>query len=198
MHPVWHALTSTAIAGGWARWRGRFPWAWWLASVLVDADHFLWYGTRTGDWHPVRVWRGIHDENVRQGARDMPLHRWPVILVLLGLALRHRPLRAWAVGLLTHRLLDTWSRWWPRRVYHRRRRRYARLWAQVAARQGRRCAWCGTAEGALELHHRRPRWAGGQDNADNLVLLCPPCHRRAHGREKISQFTHGDAPSRRV
>ncbi len=32
----------------------------------------------------------------------------------------------------------------------------------------------------LEVHHRKPLAAGGQDTAENAVALCPNCHREAH------------------
>jgi hypothetical protein len=32
----------------------------------------------------------------------------------------------------------------------------------------------------LEVHHRTPLSAGGEDTLENAVALCPNCHRRAH------------------
>ncbi len=42
------------------------------------------------------------------------------------------------------------------------------------------CVDCGLAAQACEVHHILPWEQGGPTNIDNLVLLCPRCHRRAH------------------
>jgi len=41
------------------------------------------------------------------------------------------------------------------------------------------CIHC-TAYGSLERHHLVPRAHGGGDEAENMIFLCKPCHRRAH------------------
>ena len=45
------------------------------------------------------------------------------------------------------------------------------------------CGWsvpgCENGDG-LDIHHVRPVKRGGGDEVDNLVLLCPNCHRIAH------------------
>ncbi len=42
------------------------------------------------------------------------------------------------------------------------------------------CVDCGLAAQACDVHHILPWEHGGPTNIDNLVLLCPKCHRRAH------------------
>ncbi|WP_420637796.1 DUF222 domain-containing protein [Candidatus Poriferisocius sp.] len=42
------------------------------------------------------------------------------------------------------------------------------------------CVDCGLAAQACEVHHILPWEQGGPTNIDNLVLLCPKCHHRAH------------------
>ena len=42
------------------------------------------------------------------------------------------------------------------------------------------CVDCGLAAQACDIHHILPWEQGGPTNIDNLVLLCPKCHRRAH------------------
>jgi 5-methylcytosine-specific restriction protein A len=51
----------------------------------------------------------------------------------------------------------------------------------VYFRDGFTCVSCGTADGPFQVHHRRPRGAGGSSRQDtnspsNLVLICPACH----------------------
>ncbi|WP_420638053.1 DUF222 domain-containing protein [Candidatus Poriferisocius sp.] len=54
----------------------------------------------------------------------------------------------------------------------------AQRMALFARDQG--CVDCGLAAQACEVHHILPWEQGGPTNIDNLVLLCPKCHRRAH------------------
>lgn len=53
----------------------------------------------------------------------------------------------------------------------------------------RKCAICGWTlrdsnkagpMGGCELHHIIPISEGGEDSRDNLILLCPNCHKMAH------------------
>lgn len=39
------------------------------------------------------------------------------------------------------------------------------------------CAKCGTIPRKLHRHHIFPKWAGGIDEAANLIDLCPSCHK---------------------
>lgn len=39
------------------------------------------------------------------------------------------------------------------------------------------CACCGTRKSRLEAHHIIPRRRGGKDEAQNLIPLCPTCHK---------------------
>ena len=54
--------------------------------------------------------------------------------------------------------------------------------AQVLAlyRRDRGCAGCGIRPQACEAHHIVPWENNGPTNIDNLVLLCPKCHRKVH------------------
>ncbi len=49
----------------------------------------------------------------------------------------------------------------------------------VLNRDDWRCQACGQRE-QLEVHHLQHRSQGGSDAADNLIVLCGPCHRAAH------------------
>ncbi|WP_420640095.1 DUF222 domain-containing protein [Candidatus Poriferisocius sp.] len=42
------------------------------------------------------------------------------------------------------------------------------------------CVNCGLAAQACDIHHIQPWEHGGPTNIDNLVLLCPTCHRKTH------------------
>ncbi len=182
MQPVSHVVLSTTAALLWKRYRGRFPWAWWLASILMDADHYLWYGTHTGRWDIREAWYGSRDEELRQKHGHMPLHRWPLLLGLVVAGRKVPLIKDIAWGLAFHKGLDEISRRWPKVAYSYRRWRYERMWSLVAKRAGYRCEHCGTGKSRLELHHRVPEFLGGRFEPDNLVLLCQDCHDRAHAR----------------
>jgi hypothetical protein len=52
--------------------------------------------------------------------------------------------------------------------------------AEVRARDGDRCARCGSPRN-LHVHHRLLRSQGGPDVSENVITLCAMCHRWAHG-----------------
>lgn len=46
------------------------------------------------------------------------------------------------------------------------------------------CEMCGATEDdgySLEIHHITPLSQGGNNDIDNLMLLCTACHKAAHG-----------------
>lgn len=57
----------------------------------------------------------------------------------------------------------------------------ARLKADVFARDGHRCRWCGATNRGLDAHHIVYRRGSAYDHIDNLVSLCRAHHDFAHG-----------------
>lgn len=53
---------------------------------------------------------------------------------------------------------------------------WVRFRAEVLARDGHRCVYCGTADVPLQLDHIFPRSRGGVDHPDNLNAACKPCN----------------------
>lgn len=53
---------------------------------------------------------------------------------------------------------------------------------QVLRKYDNRCCECGTRYN-LQIHHLLEVRYGGQDNIDNMVLLCKDCHQKIHNRE---------------
>lgn len=43
-----------------------------------------------------------------------------------------------------------------------------------------RCVICGWDEATCDRHHIVPTSKGGKDTLDNVVILCPNCHRKVH------------------
>jgi|GEM_PF-563569 len=46
-------------------------------------------------------------------------------------------------------------------------------------RADQECEWCGERTDSPEVHHIEPRSEGGANDYDNLIALCPKCHRKA-------------------
>lgn len=182
MHPLVHLAVTGAAAFSARRRLGR-NWPFFLsAGVLADLDHLAWHARYTGQLNPRAAWHYFRDEGKRRGpAAPLPLHAWPLIGAVLLVGMRFQPARAIAAGLALHRLLDDLDSavgpWWRS---HATRRRVA-LHRRVFQRAGWRCESCGATDVRLHAHHRVQREDGGTDVLDNLIALCEPCHRLAHG-----------------
>ena len=57
--------------------------------------------------------------------------------------------------------------------------------AHVRERDQERCVLCGKP--GREVHHIKPRAAGGLGTADNAVCLDPVCHHRAHRSKQVAE-----------
>ena len=56
----------------------------------------------------------------------------------------------------------------------------SRTIAKVLKRAKSACKICGWDECSLDLHHIVPISKGGFNNLENLICLCPNCHRKCH------------------
>ena len=58
--------------------------------------------------------------------------------------------------------------------------RWSVIRQRVLERDGHTCQMCGlVASSNLHIHHIMKRSKGGTDHPDNLLTLCPSCHRKA-------------------
>jgi hypothetical protein len=62
--------------------------------------------------------------------------------------------------------------------YTDRRPNIATIREALVEKYGGACAFCGTQDVPLEVAHIIPLSAGGTDELENFILLCPNCHRR--------------------
>jgi hypothetical protein len=58
----------------------------------------------------------------------------------------------------------------------------AKLKAEVAARDGEKCVYCGDDGGPFEFDHVLPVSKGGKTCHENIVLACQPCNRSKGAR----------------
>ncbi len=58
-------------------------------------------------------------------------------------------------------------------------------------RANQKCEWCEERTDSPEVHHIKPRSEQGPNSRDNLIVLCPKCHRKADtdylSRTKLKQ-----------
>lgn len=51
---------------------------------------------------------------------------------------------------------------------------------KVLSRAKAECIICGWNKATCDIHHIKPKKFGGSDKNDNLVIVCPNCHREIH------------------
>ena len=62
--------------------------------------------------------------------------------------------------------------------------------ATLLARQENKCGGCNDLLKKFERHHKKPVAAGGTNDLDNLVLLCPPCHAQETEKQEQANCRH--------
>ena len=173
-----HVALSTAGAALLCPWlRGRVLWPW-AASILIDADHFLWFCVRHRRLNPVAAVRYFSQAQPAQHRGTRLLHSPAVVLPLL----LSRSGRAAGLGLAFHVVLD---------AYHAARTRRAR--AAALQRDRFRCQACGTQGAQVVTHLWRQPWLLPSYRVEQFISLCPGCHEAAHarGRRSIANSTAG-------
>src|SRR5689334_2672172 len=62
----------------------------------------------------------------------------------------------------------------------RRNHKWGWLRQMCLSRDEDTCQECGATDCPLDCHHITPICMGGENELDNLVALCRPCHRAVH------------------
>jgi hypothetical protein len=143
----------------------------WAGSVLVDVDHYLWFGVREGRWNPLAAMRFFNEVHPPQDAATRALHNpmGPLALVLLGV--RRPTLLPIALGMVLHLALD---------AGHEARMNEAR--AVALQRDAFACQACGRRSADVSTHLWQQPWLLPSYQPQNLVSLCGPCHETAHAQ----------------
>lgn len=55
--------------------------------------------------------------------------------------------------------------------------------AKIIKRAGLKCSMCNWDETSLDIHHIVERKNGGTNDMNNLIAVCPNCHRKAHEKK---------------
>jgi hypothetical protein len=166
-----HVAIGTAAAALVSPWAKTDAIGLWAGSVLIDADHYLWFCVRHGRVNPVAAVRFFHEPHAPQHRRTRVLHSPTALLAAFALALPRPRLLALAVGMGLHVGLD---------AYHDRRMAAARL--SALERDDLTCRGCGARGRGVGTHLGRQPWLMPAYGPENLVSLCGACHERAHAR----------------
>lgn len=59
--------------------------------------------------------------------------------------------------------------------------------SKILHRANAGCSLCGWNESTCDIHHIIQKKHGGSDDMDNLILVCPNCHRIIHTKGKYTQ-----------
>ena len=84
-----HAAVATTAAVLLRPWAGRRVLGFWAGSVLIDADHYLWYCLRERRLDPVAATRYFNDAHPQQHWATRILHTPPALAAVTVLALRN-------------------------------------------------------------------------------------------------------------
>lgn len=59
---------------------------------------------------------------------------------------------------------------------------------KIVKRAKLNCAVCGWGEDTCDIHHILSRARGGSNLLENLVCICPNCHRKAHSKKISAEY----------
>jgi hypothetical protein len=171
-----HIALSTAGAALLSRRLGRGVVSVWAGAVLIDVDHYVWFCLRERRLNPVSAVRYFNAAHPPQHAATRALHSPLALLAVLLLGARRPHLLAVSLGMGLHVALD--------RLHEARMDR-----ARTAAlrRDDLTCQECGTQGPQVGAHLQRQPWLLPSYRSQNLISLCPPCHRAAHELRPGSQ-----------
>lgn len=146
----------------------------WAASILIDADHYLWFVVTTRQWHPAEAVRFYNQAHPPQHVGTKLFHTPGVSFLLLLLAARWRLAALVLLGIAFHVNLD---------AYHERRLAVTRR--AVLRRDRCICQACGVQAPNVVAHLRRQPWLLPSYRIEHFTSLCPTCHEAVHASTAI-------------
>ena len=170
-----HVLLSTGGAVmlyPWLRRRVVVPWA---ASILIDADHYLWFCVHERSLSPFAAMRFFNQAQPPQHLGTRLLHSPGMLWLFLLLSARWRWAAYLLLGMAFHVSIDT---------YHEVRTGCARRAALYRDRFT--CRRCGVRGPAVVAHLRQQPKLLPSYRLEYFESLCPPCHEQAHRQAALS------------
>jgi hypothetical protein len=150
---------------------GRSVLGGWAASILIDADHYVWYCVSERRMNPVSAVRFFNEARPPHHRSTRVLHSPAVLLSMLLLGARYPKALPLAMGMCAHAALD---------VLHESRMAGARAYA--LQRDEYTCQRCGETTRGVDAHLRRQPWLLPSYRPQNLIALCSDCHDAEHAR----------------
>jgi hypothetical protein len=151
----------------------------WTASILIDADHILWFFVHERSVSPGAALKYFNGATPAQHAATRILHCPWVLGTVAVLGVGWRGARLLALGMIFHAALDG---------YHQARTAHAR---RVALRRdGYTCQRCGAHGTGVVAHLWRQPWLFPSYRTECLVSLCYTCHRDAHQDAQAQGIVH--------
>jgi 5-methylcytosine-specific restriction endonuclease McrA len=170
-----HIALSTAGAALLGPWVGRGVLGLWAGSVLIDADHYLWFCLRRRGLNPLAALHFFDQVHPPQHSATRMLHSPAALIAAFLLGVRRRGLLPVALGMSLHVALDT---------HHEVRMSRARRAA--LERDEFACQACGTRAPTVGTHLEQQPWLFPSYETQNLTSLCDPCHEAAHARGRVA------------
>jgi hypothetical protein len=175
MRPQEHAkLSAVAAVAAWP-WLKQDVWIPYVASILIDTDHFAWYALSQRSLNLRAAARFFRQGKAPHRPEVRLLHQPAVLALLLLLAVRTRSRLLGLIlgGLVFHVCLDR---------YHQAQMRHLQ---QVLHEQAHfTCPHCGQSFPEMELHTlRRQKNLLEQYKPDRFILLCHSCHAELHRKK---------------
>lgn len=179
MRPQEHVkLSALAATAAWP-WLKKDVWIPFTASILIDADHYLWHAITQRTLSLRAAVRYYQRGKPPQRPEVRLLHQPLMLGLLLFLAVRTRSRLLGLIlgGMLFHVGLDRFHNTWMRNLKH-----------ELNEQAHHICPSCGKEQAELELHSlRRPRMIVERYDRRNFIVLCPECHRAAHRQARLAR-----------
>ena len=167
-----HVKISTTAAIISLPWLKQDVWIPLAASILIDADHYLWHAVTHRTLSPRAAQQYFTQANPPRLARQRLLHHPLVLALLLVVALgtRSKILCLILAGLLFHVSLHTINI--TQMNYLKR---------SLSEQSHYICSLCGQHKASLQLHTvHAAHTIFDRYNPQHFVVLCPACHEKAH------------------
>ena len=148
----------------------------WAASILIDADHYLWFVANERRVDPVAAVEFFNEAQPPPATNVRWFHSPVALGIVAALATRRRSLLPVAIGMAAHAAVD---------VYHDARMN--RVKEAALRRDGYRCQECGAQDETVTAHTKSQPALLPSYRVSNFVALCGPCHLAAHGKPPAAQ-----------